>query len=184
MEKYLPHFTEEVLKRILAATYVATFADHVAFTETVQQRKEDFSSLLQYMADCYKALFADKSSCASASVAITHPANEYKSIHALRKNINTAAMLLLTGDALLRHFRKGMYHGGIGSCALLSLMYSWCDTMRAVMPGNQLFSATNIMLVCCSMFVRCTKQVVYFTACMPVTPLCLHCREGRGGTST
>ena len=28
----------------------------------------------------------------------------------LRKNINTVAML--TGDALLRHFRKGMYHGG------------------------------------------------------------------------
>ena len=28
----------------------------------------------------------------------------------LRKNINTVAML--TGDALLRHFRKGMYHSG------------------------------------------------------------------------
>ena len=56
------------------------------------------------------------------SVAITHPANEFKSIHALRKNINTVAML--TGDALLHHFRKGMYHGGIGSCTLLSLMYS------------------------------------------------------------
>ena len=28
----------------------------------------------------------------------------------LRKNINTVGML--TGDALLRHFRKGMYHGG------------------------------------------------------------------------
>ena len=58
MEKYLPHFTEEVLKRILAAT----FADRVAFTETLQQHKEDFSSLLQLMADCYKALFANKSS--------------------------------------------------------------------------------------------------------------------------
>ena len=44
------------------------------------------------------------------SVAIIHLANEFKSIHALRKNINTVAML--TGDALLWHFRKGMYHGG------------------------------------------------------------------------
>ena len=116
MERYLPHFTEEVLKRISAAT----FADRVAFTETLQQHKEDFSSLLQHMADCCKALFTDKSSC--TSVAITHLANEFKSIHALCKNINTVATL--TGDTLLRHFRKGMYHGGIGSCTLLSLMYS------------------------------------------------------------
>ena len=57
MERYLPHFTEEVLKTISAAT----FADRVAFTETLQQHK-DFSSLLQHMADCYKALFADISS--------------------------------------------------------------------------------------------------------------------------
>ena len=123
MEKYLPHFTEEVIKRISAATYVATFADRVAFTEMLQRHKEDFSLLLQHMADCYKALFTDKSSCASASIAITHPTNEFKSIHALRKNINAVAML--TGNVLLRHFRKGMYHGGIGSCTLLSLMYSW-----------------------------------------------------------
>ena len=68
MEKYLPYFTEEILKRISAAT----FADRVAFTETLLRHKEDFSSLLQYMADCYKALFADKSSCANVSVAITH----------------------------------------------------------------------------------------------------------------
>ena len=122
MEKYLPHFTEEVLKRILAATYVATFADRVAFTETLQRHKEDFSSLLQHMADCYKALFANKSSCASASIANTHLANEFKSVHALRKNINTVAML--TSDTLLHHFRTGMYHSGIGSCTLLSLMYS------------------------------------------------------------
>ena len=86
--------------------------------ETLQQHKEDFSSLLQHMANCYKALFANKSSCASVSVAITHPENEFKSIHALHKNINTVAMLM--GDALLRHFRKGMYHGGIGGC-----MYSY-----------------------------------------------------------
>ena len=64
----MPHFTEKVLKRISAATV----ADCVAFTETLQQHREDFSSLLQHMADCYKALFADKSSYASASIAVTH----------------------------------------------------------------------------------------------------------------
>ena len=37
-------------------------------------------------------------------------ANDFKSIHALRQNINTVAML--TSDALLRHFSKGMYHAG------------------------------------------------------------------------
>ena len=36
---------------------------------------------------------------------------------ALRKNINTH-------DVLLRHFRNGIYHEGIGGCALLYLMYS------------------------------------------------------------
>ena len=95
MESYLPYFTEEVFKRIPAAM----FADHVAFTKTLQRHKEDFSLLLQHMADCYKALFADKSSCASVSVAITHPANKFKSFYALCKIINAVAML--TGDALL-----------------------------------------------------------------------------------
>ena len=38
------------------------------------------------------------------------------------KNINMVAML--TRDALLHHFRKQMYDGRIGGCALLSLMYS------------------------------------------------------------
>ena len=90
--------------------------------ETLQLNKEEFSPLLQHMADCHKALFANKSSCASASVVSTHPANEFKSIHALRENINVVAML--KGDALLRHFRKKMYHSRIGSCTLLSLMYS------------------------------------------------------------
>ena len=123
MERYLSHFTEEVLKRILAATNVATLADRVAFMEKLQRHKEDFSSLLQHMADCYKALFANKSSCTNASVAITHPASKFKGIHALRKNIN--AVTMLTSDVLLRHFRKGMHQGGIGSCTLLSLMYSW-----------------------------------------------------------
>ena len=122
MERYLPHFTEEVLKRISA-----TFADCVAFTETLQQHKEDFSSLLQHMAICYKALFANKSSCVSASVAIMHLANEFKNIHALHKTINTVAMLM---HDVLRHFRKGMYHGGIGSCTLLSLMYSCDNTLK------------------------------------------------------
>ena len=47
MEKYLPHFTEEVLKRISAATFV----DRVTFTETLQRHKEVFSSLLQHVAE-------------------------------------------------------------------------------------------------------------------------------------
>ena len=46
------------------------FADRVAFIETLQQHKEDFSSLLQHMANCYKALLTDESSCVSASIAI------------------------------------------------------------------------------------------------------------------
>ena len=57
-------FTEEVLKRISAATYVTTCTDRVAFMEVLYLYKENFSSLLQHMANCYKALFADKSSCA------------------------------------------------------------------------------------------------------------------------
>ena len=48
------------------------FADRVAFIETLQQYKEDFSLLLQHMADYYKALLADESSCVSASIAIIH----------------------------------------------------------------------------------------------------------------
>ena len=36
MERYLPHFTAEVLKRISVATYDAMFANRVAFTETLQ----------------------------------------------------------------------------------------------------------------------------------------------------
>ena len=61
-------FTEEVLRR----TSAAMIADSVAFMETLQQYKEDFSSLLQHMADCYKALLANESSCVSASAAIIH----------------------------------------------------------------------------------------------------------------
>ena len=61
-------YTEEVLRRISAAM----FADHVAFTETLQQHKEDSSPLLQHMADCYKALLTAESSCMSASKAIIH----------------------------------------------------------------------------------------------------------------
>ena len=61
-------FTEEVLKRISAAT----FADRMPFTETLQQHKEGFSSLLQHVANCYKALLATESSCLSAIVAIIH----------------------------------------------------------------------------------------------------------------
>ena len=114
---YLPHFTE-VMKRISAAM----FADRMPFMETLQRHKEDFSSLLQHMTDYYQALFTDKSSCTSTSVAIIHMVNELKSIHALCKNLNMVAML--THDTLLCQFRKEVYHRGRGSCALLFLMYS------------------------------------------------------------
>ena len=79
-------------------------------------------------------LFADKSNCVSASIAIIHPANEIKSVHGLHKNINTVAML--THDLLLRHFREGMYNGRIGGCALLSLMYS-CYKWSFISPSGQ-----------------------------------------------
>ena len=46
MERYLPLF-EEVIRRIS----VATFADRLAFMETLQQHKEDFSLLLQHAYD-------------------------------------------------------------------------------------------------------------------------------------
>ena len=48
MEKCLPNFTEEVVKKILAATYVATFADRVAFMEMLQQHKPRRTSLRSY----------------------------------------------------------------------------------------------------------------------------------------
>ena len=40
--------------------------------ETLQPDKKDFSSLLQHMADCYKALLGDELSCMSMSIAIKH----------------------------------------------------------------------------------------------------------------
>lgn len=52
-------FPEEVLRTISAAVYVTAFDDQVAFTKTLQGHKKDFASLLQHMAGCYKALFAD-----------------------------------------------------------------------------------------------------------------------------
>ena len=55
MESYLLGFLE--LKRISAAVYVITLADHVAFTETLQQHKKVLLFSLQRMADCYKPLF-------------------------------------------------------------------------------------------------------------------------------
>ena len=75
--------------------------------EMLHHHEEDFSSLLQNICDL------QGTSCASESVVIIHLANEFKSIHAFRKNINSVA--LLTRDALLHHFRKQMFHRGIGS---------------------------------------------------------------------
>ena len=77
--------TEEVLRRISAGMYDTMFADHVTFVVTLQRHNEDFSSLQQRMADCYKALFTDKSVRAQAYVAIIHPANAFKIIHELCK---------------------------------------------------------------------------------------------------
>ena len=124
MEKCLPNFTEEVVKKILAATYVATFADRVALMETLQRHKPRRTSLCSCNIWSTVTRHCSPTNRA-ARVAITHPANEFKSIHTLHKNINAVAML--TGDALLRHFREGIYHVAIGSCALLSLMYSWLN---------------------------------------------------------
>ena len=42
--------------------------------------------------------------------------------HTLCKNVITVAVLMC--DALLRHFRRRMFHRGIGGCVLLSLLYS------------------------------------------------------------
>ena len=103
-------FTEEVLRRISAAT----FADRMQFTEALQQHKEGFSSLLQHMVNCYKALLAAESSCLSTVVAIIHLLTRRTSLRKfmpLCKNINTVAMP--TRDALLGHFRKQMHHGRI-----------------------------------------------------------------------
>ena len=47
----------------------------------------DFSSLLQHVANCYKALFTNKLSCASVSVAIIHPANKRVFTHYVTKLI-------------------------------------------------------------------------------------------------
>ena len=83
----LATFTEEVLRRISAAT----LADCLAFTETLQRHKEDFSSLQQHMADCYKALLTNESNRVSASIAIIHLLTRRTSlrifVHYIRKLI-------------------------------------------------------------------------------------------------
>ena len=47
------------LQRRSVESYVRTFDDRIAFTETLRRREEDFASLLQDKADSHKALFAD-----------------------------------------------------------------------------------------------------------------------------
>ena len=49
-----------------------------------------------------------------------------------------------------------------------SVPQSQCDCMLLYLPI--LPWKASWCVVSCSMFVRCTKQVVHFTACMPVTP--------------
>ena len=58
----------------------------------------------------------------------TNPANKFKNIHAIRKNIDTVAML--THDALLRHFRKVMYHGGNRRLHTFTSYVSWNNVYR------------------------------------------------------
>ena len=54
----------------------------------------------------------------------------------------------------------------------------WEQLLNSSFSSTQLYLPINYFLpriasccvVSCSMFVKCTKQVVHFTACMPVTP--------------
>ena len=114
-------FTEEVLRRISAAT----FAHRVAFTETLQQHK-NFSSLLQHMIDCYKVLLADKLSCVSASIAIIHLLTQWTSLRIFMHYVRI--LIQLPCWPVTRYcvnLEKGCTTEGVGGCALLSLMYSW-----------------------------------------------------------
>ena len=89
----------------------------------------------------------------SAITRVTHfislfkviPGIEHKRVHGfhtplLCKNINTVAML--TCDVLLHHFRKRMFLGGIGSCTLLSLVYS-CLYSLQLFHRMRKYSATR-----------------------------------------
>lgn len=58
-EELSPGFSKEVLEEISSAAHVTTFADRVAFVNTLQRHREEFDSLLQHMSESYKALFAD-----------------------------------------------------------------------------------------------------------------------------
>ena len=128
-------FTEEVLKRMLQRMLqILLIAWHsrrechaiskilmslqlsVNFTENCNDIRMTSLRSDNILAYIHIHIFIDKLSCASALIAIIYPAKEIKSIHALRKNINTVAML--TRDALLYHFRKRMFHRRIGSCTL------------------------------------------------------------------
>ena len=115
-------FTEEVLRRISAAP----FAHRVAFTETLQQHKKNFSSLLQHMIDCYKVLLADESSCVSASIAIIHLLTQWTSLrifmHYVRISIQLPCCPVTRYCVILE---KGCTTEGVGGCAFLSLMYPW-----------------------------------------------------------
>ena len=58
-EELSPGFSKEVLEESSSAAHVTTFADCVAFVNTLQRDREEFDSLLQHMSESYKALFAD-----------------------------------------------------------------------------------------------------------------------------
>ena len=46
-EELSPGFSKEVLEEISSAAHVTTFADRVAFVNTMQRHREEFDSLLQ-----------------------------------------------------------------------------------------------------------------------------------------
>ena len=80
----------------------------------------------------YKPPLSSEYSC--TSVAIIHLFTWRTSIHALRKSINIVAMPM--DYMLLRHFKKGMFNGGIGAVAysyLLCTLGSIYHTLRAIM---------------------------------------------------
>ena len=101
--------TEVVLERISAALYVTTFADGVAFMETFQWHKEDFSLFIQHIAICHKEHFEDELTCKSTSIVIIHRFTSWTSLRVFMHYTKALIqLLLLTTYALLCHFRKGL----------------------------------------------------------------------------
>ena len=104
-----------------------------------------------------------ESSCASV-----YRANDFKSIHALRQNINTVAML--TSDALLRHFSKGMYHAGnrrlhtLISYVLLVIVTRCCFTLLiSIHHCSWYIHAHKVNLLFCFLGFLASQEALLFT---------------------